>query len=130
MSGGVPERAENDSGISADTELWRRIPLNHWVEDTKVPLGYRPSSDSFNEPNFSVVIAAECTGGIATLLRGHEEYGVASFTVQHIREIGFGIIRVPDAELPGHAHITGKASRGKRADLARKCTMLRIPDGA
>jgi hypothetical protein len=117
----------DDETITGDSELWRRIPIWHWVADDSVPKGHRPSSAAFDEEEMSVVIAAECHGGLPTLLRGHEAFGVASFTVGDIRERGWGIVRAPDDQLPGHAHVLGKKTRGKGTSLAKKCHMLVDP---
>lgn len=118
----------DDRSIPDATELWRRIPPWEWVPDDSMPNGWRPSSAAFENDELSVVIAAECTGGVSTLLRNHEGFGVASFTVGQVRAHGWGIVRAPDDELPGHAHVLGKKSRGKRAALARSCRMIRDPN--
>jgi hypothetical protein len=126
MSDAAPP--ENDSSIPSDTELWRRIPGWQWVPDDSIATGFRPSSDAFDDDELSVVIAAECAGGIPTLLAGHEGFGVASFTVAEIRSRGWGIIRVPDDLLPGHSHVTGKKkTKSKRTSLAKTCRMLVNP---
>jgi hypothetical protein len=101
----------DDKSIPDDTELWRRIPYWEWVLDDSAPNGRRPSSAAFEDDELSVVIAAECTGGIDTLLRNHERFGVASFTAGQVRAHGWGIVRAPDDELPGHAHVLGKKGR-------------------
>src|SRR5690242_20709922 len=120
----------DDPSIPDGTELWRRIPVWAWVEDDSAPNGRRPSSAAFEDDEMSVVIAAECTGGLSTLLRNHEHFGVASFTAGEVRSHGWGVVRAPDDELPGHAHVMGKKTRGKRAALAKSCRMLRDPKPA
>jgi len=120
----------NDLSIAPDVELWRRIPPWQWIPDSNTPTGRRPTSDAFDDIELSVVIAVECEGGLGTLLAGHVGYGVASFTVGDIRDRGWGIVRVPDDELPGHAHVTGKKSHSKRASLAKKCTIRVEPPDA
>ncbi len=77
-----------------------------------------------------MVIAGECP--LETLIKDHERYGVACFRVREIRAFGWGVIRVPDPELPGHVHITGhrgkkNRNRQKRAELGRCCRMIRDP---
>lgn len=119
---------EDDKSIPDETELWRRIPPWHWTPDDTIPGGYRPSSGTFDDPQLSVVIASECEGGVPTLLRGHERFGVASFTVGEVRGYGWGVVRAPVEGLPGHAHVTGRKSQGKRAKLAKSCRMLRDPE--
>ena len=125
MTGAAP--LQDDISILSDAELWRRIPPQQWVQDPKVDTGYRPASAAFNQLDFSVVIALECTGGLPMLLKGHEEYGVASFTVGEVRDAGWGVVRVPDVELPGHAHVTGKVTESKRRNLSRTCRMRKLP---
>jgi hypothetical protein len=121
---------EDDKGIPKEAKLWRRIEPGSMVPDDSVPSGRRPSSANFNWPELSAVIASECP--LETLVKDHETYGVACFTVAEIRAFGWGVIRVPDPELPGHVHITGH--RGKKnqnpkklRDLAKSCRMIRDP---
>jgi hypothetical protein len=125
MSGA--QTPSDDDSIPREKELWRRIPPWQWIADPNVAAGYRPTSDAFDDPDLSVVIADECIGGVQTLLAGHDGFGVASFTVADIRDRGWGIVRVADDELPGHAYVTRKKSHGKRSSLAKNCKMLVIP---
>ena len=119
--------AGDDPSIGPDTELWRRIPPWQWVRDDSVPAGHRPSTDSLDDLELSVVIAAECTGGVETLLEGHDDFGVASFTVAEVRSRGWGVVRAADESLPGHAHVTGRKTKGQRSSLVKTCRMLREP---
>lgn len=114
---------QDDASIADGVELWRRIPIEEWKADES-----RPSSMAFDNPELSVVIASECTGGMATLLQGHERYGVASLTAGQARVLGWGIIRVPDPDLPGHAHLTGKKTKGQLRRMAKGCLMLKPPE--
>lgn len=123
----MPQSTDDDS-IPPEAELWRRIPPYQWIKDENLPSGFRPTSDLLDDPELSVVIASECTGGLATLLEAHEDFGVASFTVGEIRDRGWGIVRVPDEKLPGHAHVTGKKSHGKRASLVKTARILKAPE--
>src|SRR5687768_10624340 len=104
-------RPLDDTSIGDDAELWRRVPPNQWVPDDSSALGFRPSSANFDENEMSVVIADECTGGLATLLENHEQFGVASFTAGEVRALGWTVVRAPDDQLPGHAHVLGKKAR-------------------
>ncbi len=120
----------DDSSIPNDTELWRRIHPDFMTPDDSVPSGHRPSSGNFDEYEMSAVIAEECTGGLGTLLRGHDGFGVAGFTVGAIRALGWGVVRAPQAELPGHVQITGntgKKNHKSRTALARSCRMILDP---
>jgi hypothetical protein len=125
-----PPAPSDDPSIPDEAVLLRRIPYSDMVADDSVPSGYRPSSSNFNWDELSAVIASECT--LETLLKDHTSYGVASFTVREIRAFGWGVIRVPDPELPGHVHITGhmgkkNQNRQKRAILGKTCRMIRDP---
>lgn len=117
----------DDGSIPPETEVWRRIPPWQWTPDDSVTLGHRPSTDAFDDQELSVVIANECTGGLDTLLEGLVGFGVASFTVSEIRERAWGIVRVRDEKLPGHAHVTGNKTKGKRSSLAKRCRMIKMP---
>jgi alpha-D-ribose 1-methylphosphonate 5-triphosphate synthase subunit PhnG len=90
--------------------------------------GRRPSSANFDDPELSVVIASECTGGMETLLSGHEGFGIVAFTVGDVRAHGWGIVRAPDVHLPGHAHVTGaRKTQAQRKAIARRCTVVVEP---
>jgi hypothetical protein len=97
------------------------------TDDDQVPGGRRPSSGNFDKFDMSVIIAAECVGGIDALLSGCEGFGVASFTAGEVRQLGFGVVRDPDPAVPGHALVVGNKSHGKRNRLARLCRLLRTP---
>jgi hypothetical protein len=113
----------DDATIAGDTELWRRIPPKHWISDAD-SAGWRISSAAFEDsPDgspMSVVIASECTGGLNTLLKNLIGFGVAVLTVQQLRARGLGVVRFPDADLPGHAHVIGRKSQSVRRKLARE----------
>jgi len=128
MSGGATQ--PNDPSIPNDADLWRRIPPAQMTEDDQVPSGRRPSTANFDDPELSVVIAAECTGGLETLLQGLPTFGVASFTAGDVRRLGLGVVRVQDESLPGHAHVTGHKTKSTRNRLARSCRMVRYPGPA
>lgn len=123
----VPGPAD-DGSIENDVELWRRIPPSQWVSDDSVEGRFRASSANFDDDELSVVIARECTGGLATLLDGHEHFGVASFTAGEARTLGWGVVRDPDDLLPGHALVLGKKSHKKgKQKLAKSCRILKLP---
>lgn len=118
----------DDPAIPDAAELWRRIPHWHWHADASVPGGYRPSSAAFEDPELSVVIAAECPGGTADLLAGHATFGVAAFTAGEARGFGWGVIRFPLPESPAHAHVMGRKTGSQRSRLAKACRMLKTPE--
>jgi hypothetical protein len=118
---------QDDQTIPDHVVLWRRIPPLHWVRDDSAPVGHRISSAAFDDPEMSVVIAVECTGGEITLLSGHNGFGIASFTVGDVRTLGWGVVRDPDENLPGHALVLGKKTRGTCLRLAKSCQVLCQP---
>jgi hypothetical protein len=121
-------RLTDDPSILDQAELWRWIHPDQWVPDDSTELGFRPSSANFDEDEMSVVIAAECTGGLATLLENHEQFGVASSTAGEIRALGWSVVRAHDDQLPGHAHVLGTKSKKKgKQKLAKSCRMLKLP---
>ena len=75
----------------------------------------------------SVVISRECTGGLDTLLRGHESFGVFSFSAGEARQLGCRVVRAPDPDLPGHALVLGRKGRRGWVNLARARPMIREP---
>ena len=122
MDGAPPD----DPTIGDDAELWRRVPPLHWVPDATAA-GRRVSSAAFDDPEMSVVIAAECDGGEATLLRGHDGFGIARFTAGDVRALGWSVVRAPLDELPGHANVLGKKTTGARRKLALQCRVAPEP---
>ena len=120
---------QDDKSIPDEAKLWRRIPYSQMTDDDSVAGGRRPSSGNFDEFEMSAVIATECTGGLATLLKDHETYGVACFKVREVRALGWGVVRAPDPNLPGHVHIMGNTgkqngNKHKRSGLAKSCRMI------
>lgn len=128
--GEVAPAVEDDGTIPNAVELWRRVPYRHWVPDAAAPTGRRLSSAAFDDPEMSVVIADECTGGESTLLRGHDGFGIARFTAGDVRALGWGVVRAPDDELPGHAHVLGRKTLGGCRKLARRCRVSPEPQVA
>ena len=112
------------ASIADDEELWRRVPPHHWVLDENVvPPEHRVSSAAFEDPEMSVVVASACLGGEATLLAGHNGFGIARFTARDVRNLGGEIVWAPN-KLPGHAHVSGfgeSRDKKKRRRLAKLC---------
>lgn len=119
--------SNDDPSVPDDAELWRRIPFFHWVRDDRTPDGRRVSSAAFDDEEMSVVIAAECHGGLDTLLHDHPRFGVASFTAEDARALGWGVVRAPTQEMAAHAHVMGRKSKKQRQQLASVCRILRAP---
>ena len=109
----------DDRSINDDTVLWRRLPQNGVATDSSAPNGRRPSSANFADAELSVVIAAECIGGTDRLLKNHAGFGVFAFRVADARSVGWGVVRAPDDNLPGHAHVTGRKTHGQRSKVAK-----------
>jgi hypothetical protein len=118
----VADGLRDDPSIANETELWRRIPPSSWLRDER-----RPTSEVFRTDEMSVVIAAECAGGLDGLLRGREEFGIAAFTAGAVREAGWGVVRDPTDEQLGHALVTGKKGKTACARLAKSCVVRREP---
>ena len=59
-----------------------------------------------------------------TVLVGHPNFALAGVTVRMIRDLGFGVKRVPLPDDPNHVEVTGNAPRSnslkkKRSKLAK-----------
>ena len=85
----TPAGPPDDPSIPGEAELWRRIPFAQWASDPSVATGFRPSSANFDDVELSVVIASECIGGLDTLLQDHDGFGVASFSVAEVHDLGW-----------------------------------------
>ena len=92
---------EDDSSILDDTELWRRIPPWHVVED-KNHGGKRISKAAFEDhPDgspMSVVLGDEVLAAgrdAQSVIAGHDDFCLASVTAGLARSLGQGIIRKP-----------------------------------
>jgi hypothetical protein len=114
----------DDASIPSEAELWRRIPPEQMTGDGSER---RPSTANFEDAELSVAIAAECTGGLDALLKGHDSFGVASFTAGFVRALGLGVVRDPIDAIPGHANVTGNKTKSKRKQIARACKMVHDP---
>jgi hypothetical protein len=75
----------------------------------------------------SVVIAMECTGGLDTFLKGAQGFGVALLTVGQVRTQKLGVVRYPDPELPGHAHVVGKKTKSVKKHLYEDARLILEP---
>jgi hypothetical protein len=113
---------QDDSSISGDAILWRRIPPYRdnvqWEEDGS-PV---PSSLNFGdeENELSLYLASETS--IETVLMNHEGFGLVKLTAGDIRKLlGSATILCRDDSdsTPGHVILCTKLSRKQRRDLAR-----------
>jgi hypothetical protein len=129
MSNTAASNVPDDTTIGDQEILWRRIPRAQMVSSSPLSMDTaRPSSANFDDPELSVVLESECKGGIETLLKGHIGFGVVAFSVGEIRSLGWGVVRAPDDDLPGHAHVTcANKTQSQRRRLAKSCVVLVMP---
>ena len=129
-----PEPAYVDDPTIADTSaLWRRIPPWHFVFDENLGC-VRPSSAAFEDhPDgtpMSVVLGDEVlqTGRPAeTVLMGHADFALASFSAGLARQLEQGIARKPLPEEPAHAEVFGKKTKRVRRSFAKHCEWVIPP---
>ena len=119
------DELKDDSKISSDTKVLRRIPPEKIKPKTRIP-----SSDNFSNhydgSGTSVTIWAD---GVTPddVLKDHESFGLVALTVAEIRAQGLGIIRAPLPDNPNHAHLQGKKTTGKKRRLAAAAEWIREP---
>jgi hypothetical protein len=122
----VPPAAPDDRSIDNEADLLRRFPHHQLIRDDAAEGGLRPSSATFDDAELSVALSSECS--LDELLVGHNGFGVVSFTAGQARAFGWGVVRAPSEDYPGHAHVTGKKTQGQRSRLAKACRILRMPE--
>ncbi len=121
---GENQSESDDAPISDEAELWRRIPFVHWIVAETVSGARRVASAAFDDNEMSVVVASACAGDKTSLLKDHEEYGVACFTAGEVRSLGGEVVWAYDERVPGHAHVSGfggSRARKMRRALAKLC---------
>lgn len=125
---------EDDRSIADDSELWRRIPPWHLVED-KNRGGKRISKAAFEDhPDgspMSVVLGAEvlATGrDPQSVIAGHDDFCLAAVTAGLARSLNQGIIRKPLVDEPAHAEVFGKKTDGVRKRFARAAVWVIQPN--
>lgn len=123
----------DDLTIADDSPLWRRVPPRHVIFDEN-RAAWRPSSAAFEDhPNgtpMSVVLGQEVLNagrGPASVLAGHEGFGLVSFTAALAREKRQGIVRRPLPEEPAHAEVFGKKTESVRKAFAKSCFWVMPP---
>ncbi len=121
---------EDDTSISNEAELWRRIPPRHLVPD-KNRGGMRISKAAFdNHPNgtpMSVVLGDEILAAgrePSSVIDGHEGFYLASLTAGLARSLGQGVVRNPTPDEPAHAEVFGKKTDSTRKKLAKAATWV------
>lgn len=104
--------------IADDAVLWRRVSLtNPDVTTYDENQGrMRPSSAAFSDPpdgsSMSAFVAGEAS--VEQVLQGHDGYGLATFPIQVVRDLGLTVVRVP-AGGPGHVEVVGEKRKAKSA---------------
>lgn len=123
----------DDPTIGHEAPLWRRVPPRHFVFDENRG-AWRPSSAAFDDhPNgtpMSVVLGQEVLDAgrsPESVLIGHEDFGVVSFTAGFARANKQGIMRKPLPAEPAHAEVFGQKTRGVRRAFAKNCEWILSP---
>jgi hypothetical protein len=116
---------QDDSRISGDMVLWRRIPPHpdnvKFDEETGIAT---PSSLNFDDKDneLSLYIASETM--VETVMAGHDGFGLACLTAADVRAALAGaavICRDSSDPAPGHIVVCAKLTRKQRKELASKC---------
>jgi hypothetical protein len=127
----------DDSTISDDEWLWRRIPPWHVYFDEN--LGRRrPSKAAFEDDEdghpMSVVLAALVVSGNRTphdILHGHEGFALAQITAGLARSRQQRVQRDPLPEELAHALVFGRKTESVRRAFAKACQwVVPPPDGS
>jgi len=118
----------DDSSISDEDELWRRIPPQQWVDCPGESC--RPSSAAFEDsPDGSPlsVHVGRLTSVNTVLSEIHEGFAIAAFRAGLARECSFIVVSDPMPEDPSHALVVGNKSTPKRKRLVKGCWWVRRP---
>jgi hypothetical protein len=130
----VPPKTTDDMTIADDSQLWRRVPPWHLIEDKNLGT-VRPSSAAFDDPagsSMSVVLGNEVLAAgrdPSSVLAGHDGFYLASVTAAHARSLQQAIVRMPIHDEPAHAEVVGKKTRGVQRSFAKAATWI-IPPNA
>jgi hypothetical protein len=123
----------DDSTISDEAELWRRIHPKQWELDGNLGR-IRPVSGAFDDPSDGTPMSVDLADvyiqmgqGPEAALIGYEEFALAAITARLIRECGLGVARQPLPENPAHAVVFGKKSQKIRRKLAREARWVVPP---
>lgn len=127
--------SEDDPSIADDEVLLRRITPS-WVEyNAANPLQSRITSQAFQNyrdtdtMSIHILSVLHANGqDVASILAGHEGYGVAAITAGHFRSCGQGVVRAPTAAEPAHGHVVGpKKQSGVRRKIGEGAALLVAP---
>jgi hypothetical protein len=135
-SPGSATAPDDDSTITAEAVVWRRLTLEQTPEDSKRPGSRRLSEGGFDDSrdgsgmSVHLVQVGETIDAFLTMV-GRPADGVAELSVRDIREAGYGVVRRVDERDLHHCEVTGAIrSKVKRRDLfrlAQKRGLLREP---
>lgn len=125
---------EDDKSISDDSQLWRRIPPWHIVDDknlgrkriSKAAFEDHPGGSPMSVCLGNEVLAAGREPG--SVIAGHEEFCLASISAGITRSLKQGIVRKPLDEEPAHAEVFGKKTDGVRKGFANAAVWVIGPD--
>jgi hypothetical protein len=111
----------DDEGIDDEDILWRRVPP--WAV---TPDGQPDSSNFVDKQYGELSVALADLTSIEVLLRGHEGFGVVSFTAGDVRKLGdpagkYVVRRAPLDDDAAHTVVCPKLSRGDARKLADAC---------
>ncbi len=127
---------EDDLTITDDTDLWRRIPPWHLVEDQNtgtVRISKAAFEDHPNGSPMSVTLAAESLAidrGPEVEIEGLEGFCLASVTAALARKLKQGIARRPREDNPAHAEVFGKKTDSVRKNFRKNATWVIAPENA
>ncbi len=124
------EKYSNDSDISDDEVLYRRVRNDQWNWAEK-----RPSSaafdDSGNGSPMSVALASLVRSAgqrPSDLLQGHPKFGLVSLTAGQARALLLSVTANPPVSgEPAHGWVVGKKTKSTRRRLAKLCLVVIAP---
>ncbi|NLX56655.1 MAG: hypothetical protein GXY58_16220 [Planctomycetaceae bacterium] len=125
---------EDDKSISDDSQLWRRIPPWHIVDDKN--FGRKRISKAAFEDHpdgsaMSVVLGDEVLAAgrqPSSVVAGHAGFCLAAVSAGVARSLKQGISRQPLEDEPAHAEVFGKKTDGVRKGFAKAAVWIIGPD--
>ena len=125
----------DDLTITNDDQLLRRISPQWFVPDYNEGR-WRPSSASFedspdNTPMSVHLVSVLEAAGIpsASVLHGHEGYGLVQFAASMARQLAQLLVRDPQPNEPAHVLVVGNKSRSIRRQFAMSAVWVVEPMG-
>jgi hypothetical protein len=120
--------AADDSNVSDEAPVWRRIPEWHAVPDANTG-ERRVSSAAFQDDDGSPmsVILPSPGRDPSTALAELAVCGIAEFTAGFARSLGQVIVRAPEPDEPEHPYVVGHKSRATRRAFCRGSHWAYLP---